>query len=106
MALLGRLTTLLTGTFMHFTVLRFSNNPDNEGIYSLLPLYLTLLGPAALFSHLTFSVRQANNFESPLIIYMNQHLQFSKILHPFHNHSPLIITRRGRNIAHPTQLNV
>lgn len=73
MALLGMLTTLLTGTSMHFTVLRLSNNPDNEGIYSLLPLSLALLGQAALFSLLTFSVRQANNFESPLIIYMTQH---------------------------------
>lgn len=74
MALLGMLTTLLMSTFMHFTVLGLSNSLDNEDVYSLLPLSLTLLGPAAPFSHLTFPVRQANNFECPLTNYMIQHL--------------------------------
>lgn len=100
------LTTLHTGTFMHFTVLRLGNNPDNYGIYSLIRLSLGLLGPAALFSLLSFSVRQANPFESPVIIYMSQHLEFSKILHPFHTHSPLITIRREKNILHPIQLKV
>lgn len=63
----GGLTTLLTGTFTRFTVLRLSNNPANEGIHSLIPLSLRLSGPAALFSLLTFFYfRQANHFDSPI----------------------------------------
>lgn len=91
----GRLTTLLTGTFIHFTVLRLSNYPDNEGIYSLIPFFGTVrisssFQPSHFFIFHASKPFWCSNFTyNPLKIFIDFTL------------SPLITTRGGNNIPHP-----